>query len=120
MGALWTGVTGLISYSDAISVVANNMANVNTTGFRSSRTLFSDLISSEAGGTSDGSQVGNGSTVGSVSLLTDTGGYSTSSSTLDMAIDGEHGYFEVRNPDTDKVYYNPGRLVQFRHQRLSG
>ena len=113
MGALWTGVTGLISYSDAISVVANNMANVNTTGFRSSRTLFSDLISSEAGGTSDGSQVGNGSTVGSVSLLTDTGGYSTSSSTLDMAIDGEHGYFEVRNPDTDKVYYTRAGSFNF-------
>lgn len=129
MGALWTGVTGLVTYSDAIAVVANNMANVNTTGFRSSRMLFSDLVSSAAAGTSDGSQVGHGSTVGSVSLLTGTGGYSPTSSTLDMAIDGEHGYFEVRDAASDKVYYTragsfnfdtSGYLVNAQKLRVQG
>ena len=68
MGSIWTGLSGLTSYSDAIGVVANNLANTNTTGFKSSRVLFADLISSAVGSTTDGSQVGNGSTLGSVSM----------------------------------------------------
>jgi flagellar hook protein FlgE len=105
MGSLWTGVSGLDSFSDAISVVANNLANTNTTGFKSSRTLFSDLISSAVASTSDGSQVGNGATIGSVSLTTSTGSITSTSTSMDMAITGEHGYFEVRNTGTDTTYY---------------
>jgi flagellar hook protein FlgE len=129
MGALWAGVSGLDSYSTAISVVANNLANVNTTGFKSSRTLFSDLISSLAGGTSDGSQVGNGVGVGSISLSTSTGGYSSTSSSLDMAITGEDGYFQVRDAINDKTYYtragsfnfdNSGYLVNSQGLRVQG
>ena len=84
MGSIWTGLTGLSTYSDAIAVVSNNLANTNTTAFKSSRVLFSDLVSELAGGTSDGSQVGSGVGVGSVSLTTSTGGYTPTNSTLDM------------------------------------
>jgi len=113
MGSIWTGLTGLDTYSDAISVVSNNMANVNTTGFKSSRVLFSDLVSALAGGTCDGSQVGTGVGVGSVSLTTSTGGYATTNSTLDMAIDGEDGYFQVRNSLNDKTYYTRAGAFNF-------
>ncbi|MHC1712579.1 MAG: flagellar basal body protein [Solidesulfovibrio sp.] len=61
MGALWAGVSGLLSYSQGIAVTANNLANSNTVGFKSSRTLFADMLSEIASGTSDGSQVGTGS-----------------------------------------------------------
>lgn len=113
MGSIWTGASGLITYSDAIGVVANNLANTNTTGFKASRTLFSDLISSAAGGTCDGSQVGKGSTVGSVSLTTGAGSLQSSSSSLDMAIDGEDGYFQVHNPTNDGVYYTRDGAFNF-------
>lgn len=129
MGSLWTGVTGLITYSDAIGVVANNLANTNTTGFKASRTLFSDLVSSAVGSTSDGSQVGNGATVGSVSLTTSAGSLSSSSSSMDMAINGEDGYFQVRNSSTGTTYYTrdgsfnfdtSGYLVNSQGLRVQG
>lgn len=113
MGSIWTGLSGLTAYSDAIAVVSNNLANSSTTGFKSSRILFSDLVSAMAGGTSDGSQVGTGVGVGSVSLTTSTGGYATTDSTLDMAIDGEDGYFQVRKPLSDEIYYTRAGAFNF-------
>jgi flagellar hook protein FlgE len=105
MGALWTGVSGLLSYSQGIAVTANNLANTNTTGFKSSRILFEDMLSSMAGSTSDGSQIGTGSMVGSVSLLTGSGGLESTSISTDMAIDGDDGYFVVKNPVDGNTYY---------------
>lgn len=105
MGALWTGVSGLLTYSQAIASTSSNLANVNTVGYKSSRILFSDMLSDMAGGTSDGSQIGTGSMVGSVSIATGAGGLDTSNNTTDLAIDGDHGYFIVNNPDNGKTYY---------------
>ena len=56
--ALFTGVTGLKANSEAMNVIGNNIANVNTTGFKGGRTVFSDLISANAVGSN--SQVGLG------------------------------------------------------------
>ncbi len=105
MSAIWTGVSGLLAYSDGITNTGNNLANASTTGFKSSRMLFSDMLSNMAGGTSDGSQIGMGVQVGSVSMSTTVGGVQNASNSMDMAIDGEHGYFIVKNPNNDKVYY---------------
>jgi flagellar hook protein FlgE len=105
MGALWAGVSGLLSYSQGIAVTANNLANTNTVGFRSSRTLFADMLSEMASGTSDGSQVGMGSLVGSVSLSTGSGGLQSTNLSTDLAVDGDHGFFVVKDPDSGKSYY---------------
>jgi flagellar hook protein FlgE len=113
MGSIWTGAAALNTYSDAISVVANNIANVNTTGFKSSRTLFSDLLGNVVGSTSDGSQVGCGVSVGSVSLNPTAGGYDPTSSTMDMAVTGTHGYFQVRDTDSSKTYYTRAGAFNF-------
>ena len=105
MSAIWTGVSGLLSYSSGIANTSNNLANTGTTGYKSSRMLFADLISEMAGGTSDDSQVGTGVEVGSVSMSTDVGSLQSASQSMDMAVTGEHGYFVVNNPDSDKTYY---------------
>lgn len=105
MSAIWTGVSGLLTYSQAIATSGNNLANVNTVGYKSSRMLFADMLSTAAGGTSDGSQIGTGVEVGSVSLDPSVGSLASSNNATDLAIDGEHGYFIVKNPDTDKTYY---------------
>jgi flagellar hook protein FlgE len=105
MSAIWTGVSGLLSYSSGLANTSNNLANTGTTGYKSSRMLFADLISEMAGGTSDGSQIGTGVEVGSVSMSTDVGSLQSASQSMDMAITGEHGYFTVKNPDNDKIYY---------------
>jgi len=105
MSAIWTGVSGMLSYSQGIANTSNNLANTNTVGFKSSRMLFADMISDLAGGTSDNSQIGTGVQVGSVSMSTDVGGLASASQSMDMAIDGEHGYFIVKDPTNDKQYY---------------
>lgn len=105
MSAIWTGVSGLLSYSQGIANTGNNLANVNTVGYKSSRLLFADMISSMAGGTSDGSQIGMGVQVGSVALQTSVGGLVDASNSTDLAIDGERGYFVVKDAANDKTYY---------------
>jgi flagellar hook protein FlgE len=105
MSAIWTGVSGLLSYSQGIATTGNNLANTNTTAYKSSRMLFADLISTMAGGTSDGSQIGLGVQVGSTSMDTSSGSLTSASNSMDMAITGDHGYFIVKNPDNDKIYY---------------
>ncbi|MHC1788398.1 flagellar hook protein FlgE [Solidesulfovibrio sp.] len=105
MSAIWTGVSGLLSYSQGIANTGNNLANVNTVGFKSSRLLFADMISSMAGGTSDGSQIGMGVQVGSVALQTSVGSLVDASNSMDLAITGERGYFMVKDAANDKTYY---------------
>lgn len=105
MSAIWTGVSGLLSYSQGIATTGSNLANVNTVGYKSSRMLFADMISTMAGGTSDGSQIGQGVQVGSTALQTSVGSLVDASNSTDMAINGEHGYFIVKDTANDKTYY---------------
>lgn len=105
MSAIWTGVSGLLSYSSGIATTGNNLANTGTTGYKSARTLFSDLISDAVGGTTDGSQVGMGVDVDTVSMSTGVGSIESASQSTDMAITGEHGYFVVNDAANDKTYY---------------
>ncbi|MYL82902.1 flagellar hook-basal body complex protein [Desulfovibrio aerotolerans] len=104
MSSIWTGVSGLLSYSQGIATTGNNLANVNTVGFKSARMLFADTMSAMAGGTSDGSQIGTGVQVGSTAMQTSVGSLNESSNATDMAIDGEHGYFVVKDTANDKTY----------------
>uniref|UniRef100_I2Q5F2 Flagellar hook protein FlgE n=1 Tax=Desulfovibrio sp. U5L TaxID=596152 RepID=I2Q5F2_9BACT len=106
MTAIWTGVSGMLSYSQGIANTSNNLANTNTVGYKSSRMLFADMISDLAGSTTDtNSQIGMGVQVGSVSMSTGVGALTTGDQSMDMAIDGEHGYFTVKDPASDKMYY---------------
>ncbi len=56
--AMYSGVSGLNTNSQAMSVIGNNLANTNTVGFKGSRTVFSDLLSSNVSGSGGKSQVG--------------------------------------------------------------
>ena len=58
--ALYSGVSGLNTNSAAMTVIGNNLANTNTLGFKGSRTVFSDLLSSTINGSGGTSQVGRG------------------------------------------------------------
>ncbi|QLA16195.1 flagellar hook protein FlgE [Desulfolutivibrio sulfoxidireducens] len=112
MGALWTGVTGLLTYSDGLTVTSNNLANVNTVGFKSSYTVFEDLMSTDETTSTGTSQVGLG--VGIADILTNftTGSMETTTTSMDMAIQGDRGYFEVKDADTGELYYT--RAGEFR------
>jgi flagellar hook protein FlgE len=101
--ALFTGSTGLQANSSALDVVGNNLANLNTTGYKTQRTLFKDLVyqtlnpgsapSGSLGGTNP-SQNGFGVGVGSVDSLFQQGSISPTGRSLDAAIQGS-GFFVV-------------------------
>ncbi|MCF8039612.1 MAG: flagellar hook protein FlgE [Desulfohalobiaceae bacterium] len=98
-GAMNSGISGLQSFSNAMSVIGNNLANTNTTGFKASRTLFADLIPDNVTGTGGTSQIGRGASLSKVDNIFTQGSIESTSSNTDLAIEGP-GFFLVRNPDS--------------------
>ncbi len=98
-GAMNSGVSGLKSFSNAMGVIGNNLANTNTIGFKAGRTLFSDLIPTNVSGSGGTSQIGRGVSLSLVDNIFTQGSLESSSSNLDLAIEGA-GFFIVRNPDS--------------------
>jgi flagellar hook protein FlgE len=116
--SLFTGLSGLNANSRNIEVIGNNIANVNTTSYKSSRMLFSSMFSrtlSSGGGPSDANggtnprQVGLGVQVAATQRNFSTGNFSTTGDARDMAIEGG-GLFVVRQGDSQ--YYT--RAGSFR------
>jgi flagellar hook protein FlgE len=95
-GALSIGRTGLINQGAAMSVIGNNISNVNTTGFKGSRVEFSDLLSASGGGTVG--KIGLGSRIGAIRTLFDQGAIENTGREKDLAIQGE-GFFLVGDAD---------------------
>ncbi len=111
MRSLWSGVTGLNAHQIAMDVEGNNIANVNTNGFKYSRANFSDLLSQTSKiatapqGTMGGKnpmQVGLGTEINSVTKMFSQGSIQTTSKNTDLAIQG-NGFFVV-SPDKGKTY----------------
>ncbi len=99
--ALFTGLSGLQAHQQSLDVIANNIANVNTTGYRSSSVQFEDVFyqtlqgASGASGTNGGTnaiQVGLGVKTGSISTDFNNGSYNTTGTSTDLAIEG-NGFF---------------------------
>lgn len=107
--AIFTGVTGLLAHQRRLDVVASNIANINTTGYRGSRVLFEDLFSQTLQGgtaatTSYGGtnpmQVGLGTTVASISVNHTQGSLMTTGVASDLAVEG-HGFFILSDGSTN-------------------
>lgn len=106
--SLASGVSGVRNFQNQIDVIGNNIANVNTTGFKSARVNFADTFSQAVkGGGTDGnsgsvSQIGSGVTAASVRNLFSSGSITETGSQLDFAIVGD-GFFTVKEPDGDSL-----------------
>lgn len=99
--ALYNGLSGLNSYSTGLSTVSDNVANANTTGFKSSAVRFGDLVSSEfAMNSNDVENQGAGSTVLGVVTDFSQGTLLGTSNWSDMAITG-NGFFVVKESPAD-------------------
>ncbi|MCD4677893.1 MAG: flagellar basal-body rod protein FlgG [Desulfobacula sp.] len=116
--ALWSAATGMHAQQIQTDVVANNLANSNTTGFKKSRANFEDLMYKTmqvAGQTTPGGgqvptgiQIGMGVKPTSVQKLFTQGDYIQTDNQLDMAIQG-NGFFKVRHGDED-LYTRAGNF----------
>lgn len=111
MRSLFSGVSGLKNHQTRMDVVGNNISNVNTYGFKTSRVTFQDMLSQTIAGAAkpeeniggvNPKQVGLGMTIASIDRLFTQGSLQTTGNQTDMAISGD-GFFVVA--DGDKNYY---------------
>lgn len=115
--SLYSAATGMEAQQTNLDVIANNIANVSTTGFKKSNVEFQDLLYQNirpAGGEAGGGnvvptnvQLGNGTRVVSTSKVFTQGQLKETNQQLDIAIDGE-GFFEVERPDGTQAYTRDG------------
>ena len=117
MRSLYTAATGMEAQRLNIDVVANNLANVNTTGFKRSRADFQDLLYQDektAGASAaEGLQIPSGIQVGlgvrpvAVQKIFEQGDFASTGNPLDLVIEG-NGFFQVPKPDGELAYTRSG------------
>ena len=111
MRSMFSGVSGLRAHQQRMDVIGNNVANVNTVGFKSSRVTFQEVFNQTLSGasapdsaTSRGGtnpvQVGLGTSVGSIDTLMSTGSSERTDNATDLSISGD-GFFIVRGSSAD-------------------
>lgn len=124
--ALFTGVSGLDTSGTAISVIGDNIANVNTPAFKSRRAEFGDLLAASLTSGGGFSQLGSGATVTRVRANFAQGTFESTGRGTDLAIEGR-GFFVVQG--SQGRYYtrngifsfdNTGYLVNTQGQRVQG
>jgi flagellar hook protein FlgE len=118
LGSLYSAVSGLQANQTKMNVIGNNIANVNTYGFKSSRVTFSDVFyqtlsastasDSDTGGTNS-SQLGYGTTVASVDVLNTQAGSASTGKALDVYINGE-GYLAAKTDSGEIMYTRVGDM----------
>jgi len=109
--SLYSGISGLTVHSERMTVIGNNLANVNTTGFKGAMMQFEDLASADFATVNGVGQVGRGVRVSTVYSNWGQGAFESSTEATDMAISGD-GMFQVSPLGEDMKYYT--RAGNFR------
>lgn len=116
---LYTAATGMEALETKLDVIANNMANINTTGFKKDRANFEDVFyrqyrlpgAEDADGTrtATGVEVGLGTRVSSTQSDFKQGSFQTTNNPLDFAVEGD-GFFQVQLPSGGPLYTRSGNF----------
>jgi len=116
--AMWISKTGVQAQDAKLQAIANNLANVNTVGFKRDRVVFEDLhyqVDTQPGAqsadntVSNGVQLGNGTRLVGTQKVFTNGSLQTTSQQLDVAISG-NGFLQVRRPNGDAAFTRAGQL----------
>jgi len=115
--SLWTSATGMHAQALNLDVISNNLANVNTSGFKKSRAEFQDLLyetlkpagssSSQDSQVPTGIQIGHGTRPSTVLKIFTQGNMENTENELDLAIEGE-GFFQIILPNGQTAYTRDG------------
>jgi flagellar hook protein FlgE len=104
IGSLQTGVSGLQQFQEDLQVIGNNIANVNTVGYKSATMAFQDQLSqSLANGGSNSLQIGEGVSTAAINSDFSTGTINTTNRPNDLAISGQ-GFFLVKDTSSGLTY----------------
>jgi flagellar basal-body rod protein FlgG len=117
--SLWTAASGMQTQTTNIDVIANNLSNVNTAGFKRSRAEFQDLLyetmrppgvtSSDGSQVPTGIQIGHGCRTVATHKLFIQGDFQHTQNELDMAIEGQ-GFFQIIQPNGEIAYSRAGNF----------
>lgn len=117
--SLWTAASGMQAQTSNIDVISNNLANVNTAGFKRSRADFQDLLyetirlpgTDTAGGSQvpTGIQIGHGTRTVATQKIFIQGDFEHTQNELDMAIEGQ-GFFQITQANGDIAYTRAGNF----------
>ncbi|BBO66765.1 flagellar hook protein FlgE [Desulfosarcina alkanivorans] len=102
IGSLYSGISGLKANTSAMAVIGDNIANVDTTGFKSSRVSFANIFSSSLSQTNV--QIGRGVFMNSVNPQWESGSLENTNSATDLSVNGS-GMFIVADPNSGTPYY---------------
>ncbi|MDI3546946.1 MAG: flagellar basal-body rod protein FlgG [Halanaerobiales bacterium] len=127
IGALWTAATGMDAQETNIDVISNNLANVNTTGFKKSRVNFQDIMyqrlrepgtpNAQGAQVPIGIEIGHGSKVSATQKIFSAGSVQNTGNPLDIVIEGD-GFLQVLRPDGSIAYTRDGSLKQDSSGRI--
>jgi flagellar basal-body rod protein FlgG len=117
--AMWISKTGVQAQDAKLQAIANNLANVNTVGFKRDRVVFEDLfyqVEQQPGAqradntlSPSGVQLGNGTHLVGTQKVFTTGSMQTTSQPFDVAVNG-NGFLQVRRPNGEAAYTRAGQL----------
>jgi flagellar hook protein FlgE len=110
IGSLYSGISGLKANTSALAVIGDNIANVNTTGFKVSKVSFSNVFNAAMG--QSNLQIGRGVTMGGINANWNTGTLETTDNATDLAINGQ-GMFVVTDPAGTAQYYTRAGQFEF-------
>jgi flagellar hook protein FlgE len=115
IGSLYSGISGLKAQTSAMAVIGDNIANVNTTGFKTSRVEFSNVFNATLG--QSRMQIGRGVTMSGTAANWNAGTMETTQTVTDLAINGQ-GMFIVRDPANDGQFYTRAGQFEFDANNL--
>ncbi|MEK4030189.1 flagellar basal body rod protein FlgG [Pseudobacillus sp. FSL P4-0506] len=117
--SMYAGISGMKNFQTKLDVIGNNIANVNTFGFKKGRTTFKDMVNQQIAGASapgasiggaNPKQIGLGSQLSTIDTIHTQGSLQTTGRVLDLAISGD-GFFMTGNKDSS------GKIVNQRYTR---
>ncbi len=115
IGSLYSGISGLKAQTSAMAVIGDNIANVNTTGFKTSRVEFANVFNATLG--QSRMQIGRGVTMSGTAANWNSGTMETTQTVTDLAINGQ-GMFIVRDPANNGQFYTRAGQFEFDANNL--
>ncbi len=112
--SLFSGISGLTTLGNSMQIIGDNIANVNTVGFKSSSYAFQDLLAQATATQSGTSQIGRGTALGDIYSTFEQGSFESTGNTTDLAIGGD-GFFQLREGASERLFYT--RAGNFRYNK---
>lgn len=112
--SLFSGISGLATLGNSMQIIGDNIANVNTVGFKGSAFIFQDLLSQETATQSGTAQIGRGTALGDVMASFEQGSFESTGNSTDLGIGGD-GFFILREFSSEQLFYS--RAGNFRFDK---